>query len=153
MRLLASVFLVIVLWATPALAFGNLFGGGFENVSPADGVVTLDASGLEKGQSQHYRLKENGKTIRFFVVRDNQGTLRVALDACDVCWREDKGYINKDGGMVCVNCGQKFAYNRIGQVQGGCNPHPVAFTTAENTVTIQAQILLDGASYFPGNAQ
>ena len=153
MRLLASIFLVAMLGATPALAFGNFFGGGPETVSPADGLVSLDASSLKKGESQHYRLKENGKTIRFFVVRDNQGTLRVALDACDVCWREDKGYINKDGAMVCVNCGQKFAYNRIGLVQGGCNPHPVAFTTAENTVSIQAKALLDGAGYFPGNAQ
>ena len=153
MRILASILLVTMLGATPALAFGNLFGGGFDTVSPANGVVSINASSLEKGESQHYRMQENGKTIRFFVVRDNQGNLRVSLDACDVCWREGKGYVNKEGTMICVNCGQKFAYNRIGKVQGGCNPHPVAFAVAENTVTIEAQVLLNGAGYFPENTQ
>jgi uncharacterized membrane protein len=86
------------------------------------------------------------------VVRDGKGTVRAALDACEVCWREGKGYVLKNGAMLCVNCGRSFPMNRIGLVAGGCNPHPVRFKVENDSVHIAAQELLrEGTRYFPEN--
>ena len=147
----ASLLLFVCLFSTSALAFGGLFGSSAEKVAAQNGVVVLDMKELANGESKHFQFQEGATTIRFFVVRDNQGALRTALDACDVCWHADKGYKQQDGSMQCVNCGQFFALGRIGDVKGGCNPHPIAFTVEGNTLNVTAQELLAGAGFFPGN--
>lgn len=136
--------------AVPAAGFWGLFGGG-ENVEAREGMVEIAADDLAAGEARHYQFRDGKTLIRFFVVRDKQGTLRAALDACEVCWREDKGYKLHNGGMLCVNCGQVFALNRIGLVRGGCNPHPVVFAVEANKVRIAASELVAGAGYFPAN--
>lgn len=135
----------------PAQAFGSFFGGSVETVKAADGKITLDTAKLGKGESQHYKYSEDKTSVKFFVVRDNQGAVRAALDACDVCWQEGKGYKLQDGAMLCVNCGQKFALNRIGEVRGGCNPHIIAFSLDGDKLTVTTQELLSGSKYFPDN--
>lgn len=149
--LLSFFFCILCLSGAPAQAFSGLFGDSVEKVTAQNGVVALDMKELAKGQSRHFQFQEGKTTIRFFVVRDNQGALRAALDACDVCWHADKGYKLRDGAMLCVNCGQTFALGRIGDVKGGCNPHPIAFTAEGNVVSMTTTELLAGAGYFPGN--
>jgi uncharacterized membrane protein len=115
-------------------------------------VITLDVSALPKLGARHYRHKEGGRTVKFFVVRDDQGAVRAAVDACEVCWREGKGYVQQEGVMLCVNCGRKFPMHRIGLAAGGCNPHPFEFKVENDSVVIAAQELLQqGTRYFPEN--
>jgi len=153
MRLCLLILLGIlsgVLQAQAAL-FG-FFGNSVENVVARDGVISLDASAVPKLGARHYRHQEGGRTVKFFVVRDGQGTLRAAVDACEVCWKEGKGYVLKDGSMLCVNCGRMFPMHRIGLTAGGCNPHPFPFRVEGNSVQITAQELLEqGIRYFPEN--
>ena len=138
-------------WQAQAAFFG-LFGDAVEEVAARDGVIAIEASALAKMASRRYRYQEGGQTVRFFLVRDGQGAIRAAIDACEVCWREGKGYTLKDGAMLCVNCGRKFPMHRIGLVAGGCNPHPFDFKVENDTVTIAPQELLQqGTRYFPGN--
>lgn len=139
---------MLALAALPALAFTSLFGGA-ESVTLKNGQVTLSAAELKPGQARHYDFKDNGSTIRFFLVRDQQGVVRAALDACEVCWHAGKGYKLRNEAMLCVNCGQSFALSRIGQVRGGCNPHPLDFTLHKDTVTIKQEALAEGLRYFP----
>ena len=135
-------------------AFWGLLGDSVENVTARDGVIAIDASTLVKTASRHYRYQEGAHTVKFFVVRDGQGTVRAAIDACEVCWREGKGYTPKDGAMLCVNCGRKFPMHRIGLVAGGCNPHPFDFKVENDAVVIATQeLLLQGTRYFPGNTR
>jgi len=143
----------LVAWQAHAAFFG-LFGDAVEEVTARDGVIALDASAMVKMTARHYRYREGGQTVKFFVVRDGKGTVRAAIDACEVCWREGKGYALKDGAMLCVNCGRSFPMHRIGLAAGGCNPHPFAFTVEKDAVAIEAQELLrQGTRYFPGNAR
>ncbi len=152
MRVTFLFMIALLFFSTPqAQAFTGLFGGSMETATSKDGAIALDTAALGKGQSKHYTYTEGKTTIRFFLVRDNQGVLRAALDACEQCWREDKGYKLQDGAMLCVNCGMKFALNRIGLVRGGCNPHPIAFTLTNDTFSVTTQELLAGAHYFPRN--
>lgn len=143
--------LMLALHALPSHAFTSLFGGT-ESVTLKDNQVTLSAVDLKPGQSKHYDFKDNGATIRFFLVRDQQGVVRAALDACEVCWRAGKGYKLRNEAMLCVNCGQSFALNRIGQVRGGCNPHPLDFTLHQDSITIKKEALAEGLRYFPQNS-
>lgn len=146
--LLACVLLVASV--APAGAFMGFFSG-IQEVGAENGRVTLDTTDLAAGQARHYRYKEGGSVIRFFVVRDTQGVVRAALDACEVCWRENKGYKLQGRTMLCINCGQSFALNRIGEVSGGCNPHPIAFTLDGQALTVTTAELMTGTKYIPGN--
>jgi uncharacterized membrane protein len=153
MRLASLIILGTLLFASQAdAAFFDLFGSSTESVVAQNGTITLDASSLPKMSARHYHYQEGGQVVKFFVVRDGQGTLRAAVDACEVCWREGKGYMLKDGAMLCVNCGHKFPMYRIGLVAGGCNPHPFQFKVENGSVLIEAQeLMLQGTKYFPEN--
>jgi uncharacterized membrane protein len=145
------ILLAFLAAAAPAQAFFDFFGPSVESVTAEGGLVTLDVSGLERGQARHYRFPEGGAELRFFVVRDLQGTLRVALDACEVCHDAGKGYRLERGAMLCLNCGRSFALSRVGVLVGGCNPHPLAFTSDGRSVTLTAGELRAGTRYFPEN--
>jgi len=153
MRLALLALLGTLLFAARAdAAFLGLFGDATENIVAQNGTITVDASTLPKLASRHYRYQEGRQAVKFFVVRDGQGMVRTAVDACEVCWREGKGYVLKNGAMLCVNCGRAFPMNRIGLVAGGCNPHPFRFKVENDSVLIAAQELLrEGAKYFPEN--
>lgn len=71
-----------------------------------------------------YSYDSDGVTIRYFAVKDSQGTVHVAFDACDVCYEAKKGYKQDGVQMQCLNCGQKFAITSIGteNIAGGCWP-------------------------------
>ena len=152
MRLVSLIILLgTILCAAPAdAAFFGVFGDAAETVAALDGKITLDVSALSNRTSRHYRYQEGGQAVKFFVVRDGQGTVRAAVDACDACWESGKGYTLRDGAMMCLNCGMRFAMHRIGQVSGGCNPHPFRFTVDNGAVVIATEELLhEGAKFFP----
>jgi len=153
MRLASLILVGTILFAAHAdAAFLGLLGDATENITAQNGTITIDASALPKMASRHYRYREGRQSVKFFVVRDGQGVVRTAVDACEVCWREGKGYILKNGAMLCVNCGRSFPMNRIGLVAGGCNPHPFQFKVENDSVLIATQeLLLEGTKYFPEN--
>ena len=78
-----SVSLILILGAIffASQTSAAFFGKGVEDVTAKDGKIIIDASKLNKAQAWHYRYREDGKVIKFFIVRDKQGTLRTALDA------------------------------------------------------------------------
>ncbi|MBW2565258.1 MAG: DUF2318 domain-containing protein [Deltaproteobacteria bacterium] len=60
-----------------------------------------------------------------YVLKSSDGVIRAAIDACDVCYRSGKGYVQEGDFMVCTNCGRRFASTRINEIKGGCNPAPL----------------------------
>jgi uncharacterized membrane protein len=152
MRLIALICLLgTALFPSQAQAFFGFFGASMEEVTAQDGRIVINVSDLPQSSARHYRYRESGLVIKFFVVRDGQGIIRVALDACEACWKAGQGYKFKDGVMVCVNCGQKFPLGRIGLASGGCNPHPFPYKMENDSVIISARELLLEAKYFPVN--
>ena len=152
MRLIALICLFgTILFASQAQAFFGFFGDSMEEVKAQDGRIVIDVSGLPNSSSRHYRYREGGQVIKFFVVRDGQGVIRAALDACETCWKAGQGYKFKDGVMVCVQCGQKFPLGKIGLASGGCNPHPFPYKMENDSVMIAARELLLEANFFPEN--
>ena len=111
--------------------------------------VTYPEKTFANGKAQFFTYKtEGGVTVRYFILRSSDGVIRAAFDACDVCWRENKGYVQQGDVMVCKNCGRKFPSARVNEVQGGCNPAPLARKTENGNVIIQVADLIKGKPYF-----
>jgi len=74
--------------------------------------------------------------------------IRAAFDACDVCWREGKGYYQQGDFMVCRNCGRQFASVKVNEVKGGCNPAPLERAIVGDKLVIKAADIVKGSQYF-----
>lgn len=147
---LAGVALVAVI--AVAAVFVMSRGGGAEaataSTAAPGGDVTVPVAQVSDGTAHFYSFDAGGTTVRYFVLADKQGTLRVALDACQVCYAQKKGYHQQGDAMQCNNCGRTFPSDKINVVTGGCNPIPVDASTSGGQMTISADGLAAGAQYF-----
>jgi uncharacterized membrane protein len=71
-----------------------------------------------------YSYESDGVNIKYFTVRGSDGEIRVAMNACDVCYHAKKGYVQDDNEMRCINCGLKYSISGLGttNLEGGCWP-------------------------------
>jgi uncharacterized membrane protein len=118
------------------------------SVSASAGKVSIPVADLNDGQAHFYSYKGPGGKMTFFLIKGTDGTLRAAFDACDVCYKEKKGYEQKGEQMICKNCNQTFAVAKIGTVSGGCNPSPLKTTQNGAALEIAVSDLEAGARYF-----
>jgi uncharacterized membrane protein len=122
-----------------------------KEAAPASGgkEVAYPANMFDNGKARHFEHKTgDGVTVRYFVMKSSDGVIRAAFDACDVCWREGKGYVQKDDFMVCRNCGRRFMSTKINEVSGGCNPAPLTRKIEGDKVLIGIEHILAGKRYF-----
>jgi uncharacterized membrane protein len=111
--------------------------------------VSFPAQAFSDGQAKYFQYPAgNGITVRFFVLRSSDGIIRAAFDACDVCWREGKGYYQEGDFMVCRNCSQRFASVKVNVIKGGCNPAPLDRAVVDNKLVIKIADILGGSQYF-----
>ena len=122
-------------------------------VTETPDAVRIPLKAIDSGKALFLSMESNGAQVRYFVLRDGNGKVRAALDACDVCFRSNKGYRQEGDRMVCVNCGQTFPSDRIGERKGGCNPHPLAHREESGAMVVAKSDLAAGARYFPGKRQ
>ncbi|WP_018124987.1 DUF2318 domain-containing protein [Desulfovibrio oxyclinae] len=144
-HLLALTF-ILSLSAGTAYGFFDFFGP--KPLEAENGFITIDVETVSDGKAHHFTYDAAGKTIRFFVIKSRDGVIRAALDACDVCWREGKGYSQNGEWMVCDNCGQRFHSARINEARGGCNPAPLERNVEDGKVMIPESDLFAGRRYF-----
>ena len=111
--------------------------------------VSFPLQAFADGQAQYFQYPlDNGNTVRFFILRSSDGIVRAAYDACDVCWREGKGYYQDGDFMVCRNCGQRFASIKVNEIKGGCNPAPLNRTIVGDKLIIKIADIVQGSQYF-----
>jgi len=63
--------------------------------------------------------------IKYFAVKAQDGRIKTAFDACEVCYSSNKGYSQDGNVMVCNNCGNKYPIAGLGTenlMGGGCWP-------------------------------
>lgn len=127
---------VVLLAGIGSLAYSGVLSVLFKK-SPAESAkaagvvqnadaVRIPLKALDSGKALFLSLESEGRQFYYFALKSPDGAYRAALDACDVCYRTNRGYRQELDEMVCNNCGQKFASDKIGEVKGGCNPHPLA---------------------------
>jgi uncharacterized membrane protein len=81
----------------------------------------------------NYSAEENIE-MRFIVIRKNEASYGVGLDACDICG--PTGYYERKDGVVCRLCDVVMNTSTIG-FKGGCNPVPLAYTMRGGNMVIQ----------------
>ena len=142
----ASALFVLAVGGGIYLATDNDQSSGPEPVQPpppqTQTTVTLGLSALGDS-AQFYTYNANGVNVRYFAAVGSDGNVHVALDACDVCYSEKKGYRQLGGVMKCNNCGKEFAIVSIGteNLTGGCWPSFVPISIDGSEVVIQISSL------------
>jgi len=143
------VSLSLLVAATVAFAFSIPGMGKSEKVKPANGAVTVPVAKVSDGKAHYFKLADGGKEIGFFIVKGSDGAIHTAFDACDVCFKEKKGYEQQGDKMICKNCNMKFAIVRIGaSSSGGCNPSHLPSKVDAANVSISVADLRMGARFF-----
>lgn len=87
----------------------------------------------------------DGTEVRFIVIRKNDVSYGVALDACDVCG--STGYYEDRGKVICKLCDVVMNINTIG-FRGGCNPIPLEHTVADGRILVAVRDLEEAAGVF-----
>jgi len=105
----------------------SFFGTKAEELTPENGEIRIPLERINDGKAHHFKVRAaDGLDVVFFTLKSRDGVIRAAIDACDVCYRSGKGYVQSGDYMVCLNCGQRFASHLINVRKGGCNPAPLA---------------------------
>lgn len=104
-----------------------------------DSAVRIPVSQLS-ASALFYTYNSGGTTVRYFAAVGTDGYVHMAMDACDVCYAEKKGYQQVGDVMKCNNCGKEFAINSVGteNLAGGCWPSylPVTVSGGDAVVDI-----------------
>jgi uncharacterized membrane protein len=155
---MAVITVVVLLGGIGSLAYSGVFSDLFkktpaESAKAAGVVETADAvriplKTLDSGKALFLSLDSDGRRLYYFALKSQDGAYRAALDTCDVCFRTNRGYRQEGDQMVCNNCGQKFACDKIGDVKGGCNPHPLAHKEEAGVMVIRKADIVAGKEYF-----
>ncbi len=149
---------ILLLAGLATLAQAGLLDGIFRK-SPAEaakeaGIIeTSDAvkiplKALDSGKALFLQHEIEGRQLHYFALKSSDGAYRAALDACDVCFRANRGYRQDGDLMVCNNCGQTFPSLKIGEVKGGCNPHPLPRKVEGQDLVIKKSDIATGKDYF-----
>ena len=102
-----------------------------------DAEIKIPLSEIDE-TADYYSYDSNGVDIKYFTVKGSDGKPRVALDACDLCYHEKKGYTQVGDVMRCLNCGLEFSISGIGteNTGGGCWPSYIEKTTVDDYLVI-----------------
>jgi hypothetical protein len=144
--------------ATDAAAGGETPSGENAAAAPPDaevveagGALTIDASAVTD-QATFYPVTVDGVYMEVLAVRAPDGTVRTALNTCQVCWDSGRGYyIQEADELVCQNCGNRFKTSDVEVVHGGCNPVPITeeYKTIDgDVVTVGYDLLKEAVPLF-----
>ena len=146
----------VALTAAAALLLPRLSPGGSGSVSGSaalsagsDLVIRTEEIGAE---ASYFDYDADGTTVQVFAVRASDGTVRLALNTCQVCNGSPYAYFEQEeDDFVCRNCGNRFASTAVGRESGGCNPVPITAedcTEQDGTITVPSSFLESNAARF-----
>jgi uncharacterized membrane protein len=120
----------------------------YPQVVAENGAVQFSATTFDDYQTRYYTYMHNDQPIEFFVLKSEDGVVRAAFNACDVCFQSLKGYSQDGNEMVCNNCGLRFPADKINVIRGGCNPSPLDRALEGDALVIQVEDIVTGLRYF-----
>ena len=108
------------------------------DVTETNDEIFITASDIETDAS-FFSYDSDGIEIRYFIVLGENGELRAAFDACDVCYDAKKGYVQQDNVMKCINCGLTFPIIELGVTNsgGGCWPSYLPIRIDDENIIIE----------------
>lgn len=95
------------------------------NTGAASGELKILKSEVTS-TAKFYPYKAGNTYMEVMAVKANDGTIRTALNTCQVCFDSGRGYYKQQGDvLVCQNCGNRFRLDQVEKIKGGCNPVPI----------------------------
>ena len=147
--LMITVLGVIVLVAGLFLSKG--LKGGSVGTAEVSGDLTIIKSEVSQN-AKFYPYKAGNIYMEVIAVKADDGTIRTALNTCQVCYDSGRGYYEQDGNeLVCQNCRNRFRIDQVEKVRGGCNPLPILKDSKnedDENIVISGQFLAENKSYF-----
>lgn len=102
--------------------------------------------------AKFYPYKAGDTYMEVMAVKATDGTVRTALNTCQVCFDSGQGYYKQEGNtLICQNCGNVFGVDDIEKVKGGCNPVPIMTenkTVDGDNIVIPEPFLSANKDYF-----
>ncbi len=99
-----------------------------------------------------YPYKDGDTYMEVLTVKASDGTIRTALNTCQICFDSGRGYYLQQGDtVVCQNCGNVFKIDDIEKVKNGCNPVPVMDENKiedGEIITIAKEFLSENREFF-----
>jgi len=118
------------------------------NVNEAIKILKAEIS----SKAKFYPYNLDGTNMEIIAVKATDGTIRTALNTCQVCYDSGRGYYEQSGDyLICQNCGNRFHIDQIEKIKGGCNPVPVLEadkTDTGNYIAISKDFLITQKQYF-----
>lgn len=97
-----------------------------EETSKTDDAAIKILKSEVTSSAKFYPYKLDSIKMELLAVKATDGTIRTALNTCQICYRSGRGYYVQSGDyLVCQNCGNRFHVNQVEMIRGGCNPIPV----------------------------
>ncbi len=119
--------------------------------STAGGRIEIIAENVST-QASYYDIEIDGTTVEIFAVLASDGSVRLAMNTCQVCNGSPYAYFEQDGDdFVCQNCGNHFSSDEIGLTSGGCNPVPITeddYSEENGIITVSSSFLEKNAYRF-----
>ncbi len=100
--------------------------------------VTVPVSQVQDDNLHRYVVHVGNTNVRFLLYRKPDGKIVTVADACQICG--PVGFYKSGNMIVCKLCASPVNVQSVGQ-PGGCNPIPLASTTAGGYVIVQARAL------------
>ncbi|MCD7928628.1 MAG: DUF2318 domain-containing protein [Clostridiales bacterium] len=103
-------------------------------------------------QASYYDIEIDGTTVEIFAVLASDGSVRLAMNTCQVCNGSPYAYFEQEGDdFVCQNCGNHFSSDEIELTSGGCNPVPITeddYSEENGIITVSISFLEKNAYRF-----
>ena len=152
-----KLMILVVIVAIVAVAWWAFGGGDDSGYEPTSGLIINEQGEVEilateiTKDATYYNIDANGVQVRFFYLRADDGKVRVAMDACDVCYENKKGYRQDGNDMVCNNCGNRYPISGLGTENknpGGCWPGYLPSAVEGDNLVIEKSDIASGSWRF-----
>ncbi|MBR9704793.1 DUF2318 domain-containing protein [Candidatus Pacearchaeota archaeon] len=152
LKLILSIVAVVIVIAIIFFAIKpNSTGNVIEDTKTTDiDEISIPLSEITS-EARWYTHEADGKYIKYFAVKTENGEIKTAFDACDVCHKSKKGYRQEGGDMICNNCGNHYAISGLGTKNtkgGGCWPGYLPSDTDKENLIIKTSDLEKGKYRF-----
>jgi uncharacterized membrane protein len=135
------------------IVVGALLAGPFErpgctSLRGAD-YLEVSLSQLPYSSARFFCYRDNsGERLRFLLARDSRGKVYSVFDACRQCFKFHKGYIVKDGYVICRLCGTRYKLSDIRKGKASCVPVSLPLERQGDKVEVKVADLERGKALF-----
>lgn len=107
-------------------------------------AITSTASFIPYEEADNY--------MEIIAIKASDGSIRTALNTCQVCFDSGRGYYEQSGDLlICNNCKNQFSIDDIEVVRDGCNPIPITGVSKsedDTNITISGAFLKENNFLF-----